>query len=66
MQANKYNFASLSDMSERREGSYTCSDCGASFSTHEGLVNHNVEAHGAAVGAQLRQSEENQKQRREE
>lgn len=28
MQANKYNFASLSDISERREGSYTCSDCG--------------------------------------
>jgi hypothetical protein len=53
-------------MSEKREGNYTCSDCGASFSTHEGLVNHNVEAHGAALGAQLRQSEEIQKQRREE
>jgi transcription elongation factor Elf1 len=53
-------------MSETRKGSYTCSDCGASFSTHEGLVNHNVDAHGAALGAQLRQSEEIQKQRREE
>ena len=31
-----------------------------------GLVNHNVDFHGAAVGAQLRQSEEIQKQRREE
>ena len=53
-------------MSEGKESSYTCSSCGASFSTHEGLVNHNVEAHGAALGAQLRQSEEIQKQRREE
>jgi transcription elongation factor Elf1 len=53
-------------MSETREGGYTCSDCGASFSTHEGLVNHNVDVHGAAVGTQLRQSEEIQKQRREE
>ncbi len=53
-------------MSETREGGYTCSDCGATFSTHAGLVNHNVEVHGAAVGAQLRQSEEIQKQRREE
>ena len=53
-------------MSETREHGYTCSDCGASFSTQEGLVNHNVDFHGAAVGAQLRQSEEIQKQRREE
>jgi hypothetical protein len=53
-------------MSEKGEGSYTCSDCGASFSTHEGLVNHKVDVHGAAVGVQLRQSEEIQKQRREE
>lgn len=53
-------------MSEKGEGSYTCSDCGASFSTHQGLVNHNVDIHGAAVGVQLRQSEEIQKQRREE
>jgi hypothetical protein len=53
-------------MSEIREGSYTCSDCGASFSTHQGLVNHNVDIHGAAVGVQLRQSEEIQKQRRQE
>lgn len=53
-------------MSEKGEGSYTCSDCGESFSTHQGLVNHNVDIHGAAVGVQLRQSEEIQKQRREE
>ena len=53
-------------MSETRKDSYTCSDCGASFSTHEDLVKHNVDAHGAALGAQLRQSEEIQKQRREE
>ncbi len=53
-------------MSEGSESGYTCSSCGASFSTHEGLVNHNVDIHGAAVGAQLRQSEEIQKQRREE
>ncbi len=53
-------------MSETREGGYTCSDRGASFSTHEGLVNHNVDVHGAAAGTQLRQSEEIQKQRREE
>jgi transcription elongation factor Elf1 len=66
MQADKYNFAYTLDNSETREGGYTCSDCGASFSTHEGLVNHNVDVHGAAVGAQLRQSEEIQKQRREE
>ena len=53
-------------MSKPTEGSYTCTECGASFSTHEGLVNHNVNVHGAAVGAQLRQSEEIQKQREEE
>ncbi len=66
MQADKYNYAACYIMSEKGEGSYTCSDCGASFSTHEGLVNHNVDVHGAAVGVQLRQSEEIQKQRREE
>lgn len=53
-------------MSDGKESGYSCSSCGVSFSTHEGLVNHNVEAHGAALGAQLRQSEEIQKQRREE
>ena len=66
MQVDKYDFASMLYMSEKREGSYKCSDCGASFSTHEGLVNHNVDSHGAAVGVQLRQSEEIQKQRSEE
>jgi hypothetical protein len=45
---------------------FTCEACGALFSTHEGLVNHNVDSHGAAIGAQLRQSEEIQKQRSEE
>ena len=44
-------------MSETGEGSYTCGDCGSSFSTHQGLVNHNVVAHGAAAGIRLRQSE---------
>ncbi len=66
MQVDKYDFGLYYTMSERRQDSYTCSECGASFSTHEGLVNHNVDIHGAALGAQLRQSEEIQKQRREE
>jgi len=52
-------------MSETK-GNYTCEACNSTFSTHEGLVNHNVEAHGAALGAQLRQSEEIQKQRAQE
>jgi len=45
---------------------FTCEACGASFSTHQELVNHNVDSHGGAIGAQLRQSEEIQKQRAEE
>jgi len=48
------------------EGRFTCTTCGTSFSTHEGLVDHNVNSHGAALGTQLRQSEEIQKQRAEE
>lgn len=48
------------------ENKFTCEACGASFSTHEGLVNHNVNFHGAAIGTQLRQSEEIKKQRAEE
>ena len=48
------------------ENSFTCEACGASFSTHQGLVNHNVDSHGAAIGTQLRQSGEIQKQRAEE
>lgn len=44
-------------------GKFVCEACGASFATHGGLVNHNVEAHGAAIGAQLRQSEEIRKER---
>lgn len=52
-------------MSETK-GKYTCEACGASFNTHEALVNHNVEIHGAAIGAQLRQSDEIQKERARE
>jgi hypothetical protein len=48
------------------ENKFTCEACGASFSTHEGLVHHNVESHGAPLGEQIRQSEEIQKQRAEE
>jgi hypothetical protein len=48
------------------ENKFTCEACGTSFSTHEALVNHNVESHGAALGKQIRQSEEIQKQRAEE
>jgi uncharacterized C2H2 Zn-finger protein len=48
------------------ENKFACEACGASFSTHEGLVNHNVNSHGAAIGTQLRQSEEIKKQRDEE
>jgi transcription elongation factor Elf1 len=48
------------------ENTFTCDACGASFSTHQALVNHNVDSHSAAIGAQLRQSEEIQKQRAEE
>ena len=46
--------------------SFSCEACGVSFSTHEALVNHNVNSHGAAIGTQLRQSEEIKKQRAEE
>jgi hypothetical protein len=48
------------------EGKYDCKECGASFATHEALVNHNVNTHGAAIGSQLRQSEEIEKQRERE
>lgn len=55
-------------MSEAGDGGskFCCNVCGVSFSNHAGLVNHNVEVHGAAVGTQLRQSEEIQKQRARE
>jgi hypothetical protein len=46
--------------------SFNCEACGVSFSTHEALVDHNVNSHGAAIGTQLRQSEEIKKQRAEE
>ena len=52
-------------MSETK-GRYTCEACGASFNLHEDLVRHNANAHGAAIGTQLRQSEEIQKQRERE
>jgi hypothetical protein len=48
------------------ENKFTCEACGESFSAHEGLVHHNVESHRAALGEQIRQSEEIQKQRAEE
>ena len=50
----------------RVENNFSCEACGASFSSHQGLVNHNVDSHGAAIGTQLRQSVEIQKQRAEE
>jgi len=52
-------------MSEAK-GKYTCEACGASFYLHEDLVRHNANAHGAAVGTQLRQSEEIKKERERE
>ncbi len=45
---------------------YGCDICKTSFSSHEALIHHNINAHGAALGAQLRQSEEIQKQRAHE
>jgi predicted nucleic acid-binding Zn ribbon protein len=48
------------------KGKYDCKECGTSFAIHEALVNHNVSTHGAAIGAQLRQSEEIEKQRERE
>lgn len=48
------------------KGKYDCKECGTSFATHEALVNHNVSTHGAAIGAQIRQSEEIEKQRERE
>lgn len=54
-----------STMSEAK-GKYTCEACGGSFYLHEDLVRHNANAHGAAVGTQLRQSEEIKKQRERE
>ncbi len=44
------------------KGKYDCKECGVSFTTHEALVNHNVGTHGAAIGTQLRQSEEIEKE----
>jgi hypothetical protein len=40
-----------------------CEPCGASFHFREDLIKHNVGDHGAALGKQLRNSEEIRKQR---
>lgn len=55
-------------MSETDRKRYTCEACGESESyyLHEDLVKHNVQVHGAALGEQLRQSDEIQKQRERE
>lgn len=45
---------------------YECEACKISFGSHEALVHHNIDTHGAALGTQLRQSEEIQKQRERE
>jgi hypothetical protein len=50
-------------MSETKHNKYTCEACGEAFYLHEDLVKHNVQVHGAALGEQLRQSDEIQKQR---
>jgi hypothetical protein len=49
-------------MSETDRKRYTCEACGESYYLHEDLVKHNVQVHGAALGEQLRQSDEIQKQ----
>ena len=53
-------------MSETKRSTYTCEACGGTFYLHEDLVKHNVQVHGAALGDQLRQSGEIQKQRERE
>ena len=53
-------------MSETDRKRYTCEACGESYYLHEDLVKHNVQVHGAALGEQLRQSDEIQKQRERE
>lgn len=57
--------APINTMSDTKKR-YECTACGTSFATHEGLVKHNVEVHGADIGTQLRQSEEIQKERERE
>ena len=50
-------------MSETNRTKYTCEACGESYFLHEDLVKHNVQVHGAALGEQIRQSDEIRKQR---
>ncbi|HJU35211.1 MAG TPA: hypothetical protein VJ695_08830 [Nitrososphaera sp.] len=45
---------------------YTCEECSESYYRHEDLVDHNVRVHGAALGEQVRQSDEIRKQRERE
>jgi hypothetical protein len=63
--AHKFDYDPCLVMSEAK-GSYTCNACGMSFSSNEELMSHNRQAHAAAEGAQLRQSEEAQRQRSEQ
>jgi hypothetical protein len=51
---------------EASRNKYTCEACGESYNRHEDLVDHNVRVHGAALGEQIRQSDEIQKQRERE
>jgi hypothetical protein len=51
---------------EASHNKYTCEACGESYHRHEDLVDHNVRVHGAALGEQIRQSDEIQKQRERE
>jgi|RhiMethySRZTD1v2_1073278.scaffolds.fasta_scaffold176170_3 hypothetical protein len=53
-------------MSETNSKKYTCEACGESYYTHEDLVKHNVQVHGAALGEQIRQSDEIRKERERE
>jgi hypothetical protein len=60
--AHKVDYDSCFVMSEAK-GSNTCNTCGMSLSSNEELTSHNSQAHAAAAdGAQLRQSQEAQRQ----
>jgi uncharacterized C2H2 Zn-finger protein len=50
-------------MSETKRNEWKCEACDASFYFRDDLIKHNVGAHGAALGVQLRNSKEAQKQR---
>ena len=51
---------------EDNPSKYTCEVCGKVFYRHEDLVDHNVKVHGAALGEQIRQSDEIRKERERE